>query len=186
MRDLINIVEGHVQSQKPVSVDITTALVPIPVLVRKALKSSGGARDYWASSGRCYEFRDYLYSLLKKNGYNPHKTESMWWANGDFRKFKKPMGYAEENMLCDSANNHAWIFCDGKCYDSLNPDGADRPVNMRYFRGMLGRYRPDEDDEIHCYKMGKFGTIYDPASDTFVKATKTQKQHFQKMLDSYR
>lgn len=138
----------------------------IPLITRRALKAYGFSKNAACSAGRCYEFQDVLYNYLKKYGYNPKKIDSHDWANSN------KSGYAEANALLN--DNHAWIYVDGKHYDSLDLDGASRPSTMKFFAKMISRFRPD--DEEQYYQLSKHNKIYDLSLDKFIPRGKISKE----------
>lgn len=80
-------------------------------------------------------------------------------------------GYAEARAV--ENNNHAWIYVDGKHYDSLDLDGAERPSKMKFFKDQIERWLPDDEDKWDMWNF--YQQVYDPVKDKFVKSKKIDK-----------
>ena len=102
----------------------------------RLISRSGFSPDALCSGGRCFEFRDHAYNVLRKMGFDIHKTSSIDWIRGDNEKLGNTGSkWAEDTALED--NPHAWIFYNGKHYDALNPHGVSTPGDMVFLKMIL-------------------------------------------------
>lgn len=133
-------------------------------IIHHSIKHSGFSPDALCSGGRCYEFAHKLKRKLKLLGHDAHVMDSTEWIR-NHNRYGGELGWAEESNLLD--NNHAWVYHNGKHYDALNPEGVDRPRDMKFFKSTATDWHEPDRDEKQ-YQMKTTGKKYSREQDKFV------------------